>query len=334
MPQVVNHVLLPKWFERQIQNDGGDASDLGTLKVALAKHGVNSRGWRLYLDYGDSLFERLGRPWVSVDWEFSSGQNAAEFLRLLQACEMDVLPPPEMVESLPKWDIPRQRIRMLPTGLFRLIWKACISASYAGQTPKEFLESHAVPVVRWFFSAGLHEDPDPNLLKAGWPALERRFNEWSATQELIQEAVSPVSAEWPVFLKRVESSGYRFIALGSSTALELEGMEMAHCIGGYGARCQSGMLRAWSIQEMKTSKRVATLTVLETAPGQWDVDELKAWCNSPVPSRIEELAYQVVWALEESWRRSPSVRHEMDETRNRCTTYVQRTIRTYEIPPF
>jgi len=42
---------LPKWHSPLTS-----PSPFGDFKRILAEHGVNSRGWRLYLDYGDALF--------------------------------------------------------------------------------------------------------------------------------------------------------------------------------------------------------------------------------------------------------------------------------------
>ena len=57
--QSIRHNLLPLWFEQHITLDRRGELDLGTVKQALTQRGVNSRGWRLYLDYGDALFEQL-----------------------------------------------------------------------------------------------------------------------------------------------------------------------------------------------------------------------------------------------------------------------------------
>jgi hypothetical protein len=81
------------WFEQNLTEGNRAKPELGVLKAALLARGLNSRGWRLYLDYGDAIFEKLGKPWVAEDWLYTSGHNAVAFLCLLQGCEMDVLPP-------------------------------------------------------------------------------------------------------------------------------------------------------------------------------------------------------------------------------------------------
>ena len=60
----VRHTLLPHWLGLCDVRCENPPVDLGALKQALIKRQLNSRGWRLYLDYGDALFECLGRHLV------------------------------------------------------------------------------------------------------------------------------------------------------------------------------------------------------------------------------------------------------------------------------
>ena len=93
---VITHDLLSAWLEPA----NPDHSDLGRLKRTLAERGVNGRGWRLCLDYGDALFSPLRSDFFSPYPSVANASNAIAYLRLLQACEMDVLPPPKLVASM------------------------------------------------------------------------------------------------------------------------------------------------------------------------------------------------------------------------------------------
>jgi hypothetical protein len=278
------------------------------LKKALVARGVNGRGWRLYLDYGDAMFEALGRPWVDADAPFSSGPNAAVFLRLLAACEMDVLPPPLLVRSLRQWRIPGERLAELPPLFLRAAWKACVAADYSGDGSaghlQRFIADEVIPVAQWFFATLQHREPEANLLKAGWPALQREQQEWRLQQVLQREARSPAPAQWPVFVPAVEWEGL------------VEGDAMNHCIGGYGERCRGGMLRAYSVREGKSGTRVATLTVEEMASGRWKIDAIKGNYNAPVTKRVEEAAAAVLRSLEEAHASFPSTRAQMFRARS------------------
>jgi hypothetical protein len=310
------HKQLAAWFDIPTDEEG---PDLGLLKKALAARGVNARGWRLYLDYGDAMFEALGRPWVDADAPFSSEPNAAAFLRLLAACEMDVLPPPLLVRSLRHWRIPGERLADVPPLFLRAAWKACVAADYAGDGSglqlKRFLDDEVVPIAQWFFATQQHRESETNQLKAGWPTLKRLHLEWLLDQMLQRETRSPAPAEWPVFVPVVEWEGLRMVSLASDAALIAEGHAMNHCIGGYGEDCSSGMLRAYSIRDRKSGTRVATLTVEETAPGRWNIDAINGNYNAPVAKRVEEAAAAVLRALEEAHASLPSTRAEMFRAR-------------------
>lgn len=122
------HAALPRWFELPEGEDG--AVRLGELKETLSRRGINSRGWRLYLDYGDAIFLPLGRAWIDPEnHPLSAPHNAIAWLRLLQACEMDVLPPVQLVRSIAAWKVPGVRLERIPPLFLRAAWKACIGRS-------------------------------------------------------------------------------------------------------------------------------------------------------------------------------------------------------------
>ncbi len=64
--------------------------DMGQLKKVMKAHGVNQRGWRLYIDYGDALFGPLISHMQGKTEEKKQALEAMYWLRLLQACEMDI----------------------------------------------------------------------------------------------------------------------------------------------------------------------------------------------------------------------------------------------------
>ncbi len=305
MPYEIRHTLLRAWFEQHVTMNRDGAADLGALKSTLICRGVNSRGWRLYLDYGDALFERLGRPWVAADWLYSSGQNALAFLRLLQSCETDVLPPPALISSMSGWGIPKDRLALVPPGFFRSAWKACVAAEYAGVPVATFVEADVAPLSRWFFSTGQYVDPDANRLKAGWSALERRYLEWlraiPPVAAVRDRTPSAPPAEWPAPVRAVEYEGLRFVSLSTAGALQEEGRAMRHCIGNYVRRCFGSSLRAYSVRHIKSGERLATLTVsYVVAHDHWTLDEIKGPENADVDQRIVRAAYGLLRSLDDA----------------------------------
>ena len=293
MPEAI-HRQLPLWLDPRRREDA--AFDLCTLKAELARQGVNSRGWRLYLDYGDALFAPLGRLWIHPDQPFSSGPNAVTYLRLLQACEMDVLPPPDLVSSLQFWGVPNDRLDRVPPLFFRAAWKAAVANQYEPRAAAEFIRE-VILVGLWFFGTGSHETADSGLLKAGWPALLRRQKAWALEQApVVLPKSAPTGDEWNPYIRRVDWGLYRFEALTSAAQLLEEGEAMQHCVGTYHDYCRNGLRRIYSVRERKSGKRVATFSVEYVDNGDgvlvWECDQLSGRKNA------EELPQNLIIAAD------------------------------------
>lgn len=281
MPDAV-HCQLPLWLDPRRREDA--PVDLGSLKAELARQGINSRGWRLYLDYGDALFAPLGRPWIHPDQPFSSGPNAVAYLRLLQACEMDVLPPPVLVASLALWGIPNDRLDGVPPLFFRAAWKAAVANQYAPRNATEFMREVG-EVGCWFFTTGVCETAEPGLLKAGWPALLKRQKAWALAQvPVVLPKGAPTGDEWNPYVRRVEFGLYRFEALTRAAQLLEEGEAMQHCVGTYADYCRGGVRRIYSVRERKSGRRIATFSVEYVDYGNgklaWECDQLSGLNNA------------------------------------------------------
>ncbi len=164
--------------------------------------------------------------------------------------------------------------------------------------------------------------------------MKRLHQDWRLEQTCRDEGVSPAAAEWPEFVPVVEWDGLRFVSLASEAALLAEGHAMNHCIGGYGDRCLSGMLRAYSIRDRKSGARVATLTVEEMTKGRWKIDAIKGNHNTPVTKRVEEAAFSVLRSLEDAYASFASTRAEMYRVRRGETASAVRRPgdRELEIP--
>lgn len=311
----VQHALLPYWFDIPSDKRG---CDLGQLKKALSARGVNARGWRLYLDFGDALFHALGTDLVHRDRTFASIHNAVAFLRLLAACEMDVPPPFALIASINHWSTSKDSLDQINPSFLRAAWKACVLAGFDAPSDHgavaRFIESSVVPVAQWFLDVQDGELSE-HRLNAGWKSITSEYQEWKSS--MTQQQVC-----WTPFVQAVEWDGFRFFSLADSDALHKEGETMCHCIGDYTERCCNEMLRAYAVSLRKTGARVATLTVLEMSRGYWMIDELKGRYNEPVHSRVEAASLGVMKSLEDAYRLVPEIRREMDTAR-RAASPVQ-----------
>ena len=283
------HQKLADWLDpcRRVS----EPVDLGELKKTLVARGVNGRGWRLYLDFGDALFAPLGKPWVHDDQPFTSGPNAIAWLRLLQACEMDVLPPPELTASIHAWLLPGGALASISPVYFRAVWKAAVATQYTGRPLEEFLREEVGLVNRWLCEAGLFLEPDPALMKAGWhKILDRAKAALTPPTAVPAPTAKQLSAcEWDPYVRRIEWGGYVFVALSSAAALKEEGDAMQHCVGDYDENCRSGITRIYSVRERKSGMRVATCALecsVDDDGITWEHDQTKGIRNAEVPREV------------------------------------------------
>ncbi len=297
MSITICHRDLPDWIGLHQQGDG--RYDLGQIKAELASRDVNSRGWRLYLDYGDALFSPLRGPWIG----HSAHNNlifAVIWLRLLQRCEMDVPPPPELACSLRDWDFPGNGLGHTPPHFLRAAWKACLAAAFSGADLDTFVREEIVPVARWFFGSGAFREIDPGQLKAGWNALCRLHDDWRWEQHPERER-----DEWSPLVRFVEWGNFRFLALSSQAALEAESRAMNHCIAGYADLCRQGDVRAYSVRDRHSGKRLATATMHYDGSGQagpWCIGDVKGRHNDPVSCAIHEAVEALHRCYQDAWR--------------------------------
>ena len=276
------------------------ADGMPLLKQRLARRGVNSRGWRLYLEYGDGLFAPLAVRWFKEEFTHNSVMHAVDYLKLLQACEMDVLPPRALAESLRDWEIPNQLLPSIPPLFLRAAWKAVVRAEYADDDLEDFVAREVVPLAHWFFQSGAWQSLDANQLKAGWDSLLRRREEWLAEQRRLG------ARDWEIPVKHVEWDAFQFVGLLTEQELQDEGSAMQHCVGDYGSRCRDGAVCIYSVRYRRTGKRAATISVRMLRNGRWEVDQLKGFRNADVEDRVWRAVPALLTSLEQASLRSPA----------------------------
>ncbi len=266
---------FPRWLGPTALSES--SLDLGALKVELSKRGVSSRGWRLYLDHGDAMFKPISKYWLDKQTLPKQAAAAISWLCVLQACEMDVLPPQELVSSLGEWKLPGDQIDAIPPAFFRAAWKATVLAEYEDVDAEDFIQTEVIPLAQWFFQSGAYKSTGPDRLKAGWESLKR------LRREFVKVESQKLSAEdWPPIIKSFDSGRFVMLALCNESELVEEGLAMKHCVATYGDICRFQPLRIFSIRQKKERARVATLSIKEIKSGNWVVDQLKGPLNADV----------------------------------------------------
>lgn len=221
------------------------------------------------------MFKPLAKAWFKSNSPRACAAQAIGWLRVLQACEMDVLPPLELVSSIQEWGLPHMQLDAIPPMFLRAAWKAAVTASYEDDVCDDFVAESVVPLARWFFASGAYKTTGPDRLKAGWDSLKRLRRE-----SVRSHAIQLSDADWPPVIHKYTSGPFVLVGLCNESDLVEEGQAMKHCVGSYADICRFEPLRVYSIRHKKTGARVATLSVRETKPGWWDVDQVKGPSNA------------------------------------------------------
>lgn len=302
MPELTE---LPRWLGTTVLSDS--SLDLGTLKTELSERGVSSRGWRLYLDHGDAMFKPLSKNWLDKQTLPKQAAAGIAWLCVLQACEMDVLPPHELVSSIGEWKLPGGQLNAIPPAFLRAAWKATVLAEYNDIDIEDFIQTDVIPLAQWFFQSGAYKSTGPDRLKAGWESLKRLRREFVSV-----ESQKLSTEDWPPIIKKFESGRFLMLALCKESELEEEGEAMSHCVDTYGDNCRFQPLRIFSIQLKKTRQRVATLSIKEIKGGDWVVDQLKGPLNADVGHCLWEDIDALLQIVNLVSRQDPKLRNFLD----------------------
>ena len=282
----------PSWLSYWLAADGSiqQPKDLKALRVALGAHGVNARGVRLYLDYGDRLFAPLGPAWIRKDDPALSLGSAIAWLKLLQACEMDLAPPPELARVVAACCRPPDGLDGLPVGVLRAAWRGLAQAAYHGQASQDFVLGELKPVIVWAMRRHAEGGLDQNQLKQGWGWLRQAWQD-----DCRRKALPPTLREWASPCLDALFKGVRMIPLTSRRALEDESEVMKHCIARY---FHPGMLGkealVFSARDPRTLDRLATVALCCNEAGHWTIDDIKAESNRAAPAAVHVAAQSLV----------------------------------------
>lgn len=280
-----SHSWLAYWLDAELPS-GDDKA----LRAVLAAQGVSARGARLYLDYGDRLFAPLGSAWIQRHDSARSRSSAIAWLKLLQACEMDIAPPTAFVRAIAQCCRPKAGLGSVPVMLFRAAWRGWSQASYGGQSAADFVRDELKPLFLWALHRHETHGLDPNQTRRGWAWLRKVWQD-----DCRLRALPPPVREWPAACPDAIFKGVRLIPLTSKAALEDEGEVMAHCIADYFFDSTLGKgAQVYSARDPKTLERKATVALVLGDDGRWEIDDVKAKSNHDAAPAVHAAAQALV----------------------------------------
>lgn len=253
----------------------------GEITEAFKRHGINARAKRLYLELGDALIQPLSFHLSCLTREYAR-REAIAFLHLIQAGEMDVPPPRELVEAIGRLQLAQPAIEKLPAYLFRALWKECAQRLYRQEALGDWLQNEAIPIVEWFVRTNQDRHTDANQRRASWNSFSQRWEEWA-----YGSARPDGTRSWPALMKRFESGPFLFMELHHERDLHAEGVAMEHCVGAWVAECLTEDVHLYSIRTRRGDERLATMAIARSNAG-WEVIQLKGPRNQSVSALINE----------------------------------------------
>lgn len=282
------HSWLAYWLDAS--GDELPPRDNKALRAVLAAHGVSAKGARLYLDYGDRLFAPLGPVWIQRHDCARSRTSAIAWLKLLQACEMDIAPPPAFACAIAECCRPEAGLDSVPVALFRAAWRGWSQASYGGQSAADFARDELKPVFQWALRHHATRELDSNQARRGWAWLRKAWQD-----DCRLRALPPPAREWRAACPDAIFKGVRLIPLTSKAALEDEGEVMEHCIADYFLDSTLGKgAQVYSARDPKTLERRATVALVVGDDGSWGIDDVKAKSNHDAAPAVHAAARALV----------------------------------------
>lgn len=256
----------------------------GQLRELFKRADVGSRAWRLYCEVGDALVAPLANLLRGVGRTVAR-QEVLAFLRLVQAGEMDVPPPRQMVAALTRLQLPRPMLERVPAYIFRALWKETAQRCYRCEPVDSWLREEAMPLIEWFVRNRLDEVMDANRQRARWQQFDQHWTDWAYAPG------QPGGTRcWAAVMRRFETGPFVALELCDERALHAEGVAMSHCVANWTGKCMREAVHIFSIRERKTNSRLATLAVTPHDALGWQCVQFKGERNASVAGMVAEFA--------------------------------------------
>lgn len=271
----------------------GGIDDVSEIRARCLEAGLSPAGWRFLLRNGESSYGALLDLGITGVRAFSIAVDFIEWQTRTGLKEPMPLEPAQAVVSFAalQGDRPATLCEQIDPRFGPVVMQhyATLEDSRARAA---FVGNDCLEILVWL------RDAKPrigkNQWKAGWASLWRSY-EASFTGE-------DHKREWNSRVPEMTVEGLRVVPLTSSVALCLEGMRMKNCVASYADVCKKGNYRVFSIREISSEKRVATVG-LERRRNTWVLDQVKAKCNRAASKAATELAQSLAKTYQESHER-------------------------------
>lgn len=249
--------------------------DMGVLREACLKHGMNKAAWRFLNRYGKDAYAAI-LPTVEdtesvfemvlsyVIWQCRGGLKeplANELGKRLITCLGDIYDPDFKIDP---------RIARVANDY----WSKLVGLAER----QYFAREEWMRVINWMRD----EQPafDRNQWRSGWRAIHRNYQKW--------QRLNPDRNTWKSILPAFDQGDLRISPLTSPYDLALEGYRMQHCVALYTKRCLAGNYRLFSISEIPSGRPLVTVGIMNE-DNYWKIDQIKGRFNQTPETRAARI---------------------------------------------
>lgn len=262
------------WYKEYFALPVGDG--LGAVREDCLEDLWQPGTWRFLAGHGRKCYEDFYQPHLPHNQNFF---NFLGFIGMQKHAELDEPLPTDLARVLGSVlqtiDTDSMQIdpRILRIGASK--WK---EENLKGNG-KQFAESDWLEILVWMRD----EQPsfDKNQWRAGWNAIWRQFQ--------LRREDTGAFRQWGSLISEFVIDQWRVVPLVDELSLAQEGLAMKNCVGTVADCCIAGTYQIFSIADMTTNARLATVALVKKSE-KWTVEQVKGKCNSEVDGAIEHVA--------------------------------------------
>lgn len=290
------------WYLEDRSELNAELEPVAKLRDWFRQHGVGPKGWRMFLEadrfYWGTLqmygyFLKQVFLDVIVDWV-----RRHERLGLPRLSPLDL--GMKIVSALEDSGQGHRRsdvVANMSDSFFSLLARHALQLEAQNDSVEQWIGENWTDIEQWLLD---HPDVelDNNQIKAGWPWLKRRIDEWAWA---VEQGKVKSRLRWEFSIDTYQRDQLEAVALHTNKALWEEGRRMCHCVGQLGHLADRGDIRFFSIREAGTLKPRATLELRQSAnDSTWHVGCCLGVQNSRPATEVANFASEVALRYSEA----------------------------------
>jgi hypothetical protein len=296
------HLVWLAWYLEGQPGLNPSLEPVAQMRNWFRINGVGQKGWRMFLET-DKLY------WGTLQMYGSFTVNIfldvmLDWIRRHERLGLPRLSPVDLgmkifmaLEGSGQGNLSCDVVVNMSDSVFTLLARHTILIDPQDGAVEEWVASNWNDIEHWLLD---HSDAklDSNQVKAGWPCLKRRIDEWACA---VEQGKVKSRLMWEFSLDTYQRDQLEAVALRTNKSLWNEGRRMCHCVGQLGHLAERGNIRFFSIREAGTLKPRATLELRQSDnDSSWHVGSCLGVQNSRPATEVADFASEVALRYSEA----------------------------------